>query len=404
MRVFNSSMIIMKRRVVTLVIYFVIFTMLNVVMTTFSTGSFSVDFEETKPNYTIINRDGSTPLINGLTEYLSRHGEHVELEDTKEALQDATFFHATDYILIIPEGFSQSFNNNGELSLESVTIPDSARGYYVDNLTNRYLNNIKLQKVAGQNMTEEEIIESVLNDLSLQTTVNKKVFGESSPISESYQIYHRTSSYIILVLTFFCVGTILMTFRRVDLRMRNKCGPLKPRNMSGQLVLCGAVVSFICWIAVAIIGFILYGSELQGTDWRLIALTLLNSFVFMIVALSITTLAGFFVKDYSVQNAVGNLLSLGLCFLGGTFVPLDMLGDTMIKIARFLPTYWYMITLDNISQMTVISNQTVIPIFGYMLVQLGFAAAIFCIVLAVGKYQGRSEKDFGTVRTEIEAF
>lgn len=38
---------------------------------------------------------------------------------------------------------------------------------------------------------------------------------------------------------------------------------------------------------------------------------------------------------------VSNVIALGMSFLSGVFVPIEFLGDGIIKIAHFLPAYWY---------------------------------------------------------------
>ena len=40
-------------------------------------------------------------------------------------------------------------------------------------------------------------------------------------------------------------------------------------------------------------------------------------------------------------SVIRNLLGLGMAFLGGVFVPQNMLSDEVLAVARFLPTYWY---------------------------------------------------------------
>lgn len=55
----------------------------------------------------------------------------VKLEDDREALQDARFFDAVDYILIIPQGFAKDFSQGGG-TLEKNTRFTSAEGRYAD--------------------------------------------------------------------------------------------------------------------------------------------------------------------------------------------------------------------------------------------------------------------------------
>ena len=402
MKVFNTCFIIIKRHAGAFLIYLVIFIALSFVMTSFSTDQYNSDFSGIKPNFTVINRDKETPLTNGLTEYLRLNGTEVLLEDQKEKLQDALFYHASDYILIIPEGFHESFKTDGDKLLDVVITPDSAKGYYMDSLVSQYLN-LAATYQRTSDYDEQTIADNVLESLAVETKVEKKQFSTSQPVNLNFQIFNRMESYIIMVLIILCVSTIFLMFRRPDLNMRNLCSPVKPRWMNGQLTLCCAIVSFVAWLLLTVTGFIIYGSKLVGTDIKIILLMILNSFVFTTVAFSLAILAGAFVRSMNAQHAVSNFLSLGLCFLGGVFVPLEMLGEGMLSVAKMMPTYWYMTSLNQICSLTSFSNETLAPVWQAMLIQVGYAAALFCVSMVVNKYRNQSEKTFSSIRTEIEA-
>jgi len=185
--------------------------------------------------------------------------------------------------------------------------------------------------------------------------------------------------------------------------MRNLCSPQNPHSVSLQQILCCGLVSAAAWAALNCAGFVMYGSKLGGTDPKIIALIMLNSFVFTLVAAAIASLACSFVRGPNSQNAAANLLSLVLSFLGGVFVPLELMGDGMLAVSRFTPTYWYVTALDRLCGLTSFDSKSMLPAWQAMLLQLAFAAAIFCVALAVNKRQSESEKSFGGASTELEA-
>jgi len=172
--------------------------------------------------------------------------------------------------------------------------------------------------------------------------------------------------------------------------------------MNLQIGLCGMLLGTLFWILLTILGLFLYGGRLEGTDPRSLLLLMLNSFLFLLVSLSIGLLAGNFIKSGNSQNAAANFLSLGMSFLGGAFVPLDMLGAGMLQVARFVPTYWYITALNKICSLSSFTASSMKEIWQAMAVQIGFAVAILCVSLVLSKYMGQSEKNFGAVRTEVE--
>ena len=402
MKVFNACLIVIKRRYATFVIYFAIFMALLVVITALTSVQSDDGFTGVRPNFTVINRDADTILISGLISFLSDNGNEIALDDNRSALQDATFNRATDYILFIPHGFSESFLSGAVPVLETVKTIESARGFYADSLVNQYLNMARVYIAAGSGMGEDELVAAVLSDLALEAVAEKRQFGSSVPLESGYRMYNQMMCYIMLVLVILCVTNITMVFRRPDLRMRNMCAPLKPRIMSGQQILVGIIMSIFAWLLMSIIGLLMFGRSLEGTDSRAIALILLNSLIFTLVAMAVAALSGSFVRSANSQNAVANILTLGLCFLGGVFVPLSLLGDGLLAVARFLPTYWNVSALEHIGTLTSFSPETLQPVRQAMLMQLAFAAAIFCVTLVLGKYLSQSERFLSSTRTEFE--
>jgi len=403
MKVFDVCLLVIKRRIATFIVYFTIFIGLSVMITALTADRFSPDFSAMKPNFTVINRDGESPLADGLVAYLGENGIEIKLEDDKTALQDATFYRATDYIVFLPHGFRDDFLSGAPLMLETVKTTDSANGYYTDSLVNQYLNQARLYLAADSSISEHELVTAVQRDLSLEAVAVKKHFGVSAPVDQHYMMYNQIQCYILLVLIILCVTNITIVFRRLDIRMRNLCSPLRPRSISVQLVLCSAVMSFAAWLLITVVGLVMCGARLGGVDGRIIALIMLNTLVYTIVALSVAALCGTFVRSPNSQNAVANILTLGFCFLGGVFIPLEMLGDGVLAVSRFLPTYWNVTALEKIYALTSFGYEAMAQIWQAMVIQLAFASAILCVTLVLSKHFNQAEHSFGSVRTEIEA-
>lgn len=403
MRVFKACLIIIKRHYMSLLLYFVIFVALSIVLSKAFSISFSTDFEEIKPKFTIINRDVDSPLVVGLIEYLLGRGELVDLEDRKEILQDATFYHATEYILIFPEGFHNSFFSQKTVKPQTVKTTELAVGYYMDSLVQRYFSQVELRKIASPIIDEQAIIDTVLKDLSSRVEIQKRQFSEKEPINENYRVFMRVLPYIVMILVTLIVSNIMLAFTKPDVIMRNLSAPIKQRDIALEQILCYSIMSFIVFLILNITGFIQFGAKLQETDMRIICLILLNSFVFIVTATTMATLASSFVRGPNSQNAVANSLSLVLSFIGGVFVPQEILGEKLLSIAKFTPTYWYIKALDSICRVTSYDNESLSISLQAILIQLAFAVTFFSLTLAVSRYIGGSEKSFSSATTEFEA-
>jgi len=401
MKVFRACLLVTRRRFVTIALYFIIFLALSILIPKLAADTGVADFADLKPNFTVINRDGETALSDGLLTYLRSRGNEIHLEDRKDVLQDATFFKATDIIVILPPGFNQTFMEGGKIVVETVVTTETAKGFYAESLVNQYLNQTRLINAAGD-MDETKLVSTVLDDLTRETRVGIRQFG-FTPADKSYLVYMRMLSYIVLVMVILCVGNIMTAFKRPDLMMRNLCAPIKSRQMNAQQILCSVLLSLTMWILMLSLGFVLYAPILSEIDYRIIGLMLLNSLAMTVIALSLASLMGPFINNPNTLNAVTNFGGLSLCFLGGVFVPIYFFSDTVLAVARFTPIYWYSSALDEIYGLTSFSREALAPVWQAMFTQLIFATAFFCVALVIGKHVNQSERFFSSARTELEA-
>lgn len=174
----------------------------------------------------------------------------------------------------------------------------------------------------------------------------------------------------------------MTTFNNKDLKMRNLSSALTLRSMNYQMILGNITFTVLLWMIMIVASFVMYGSYMFTINGLLF---LLNSFVFSIAVLSISLLIGNLINSKNAMSAAANVVSLGSCFISGVFVPQAYLGESVINIARFNPTYWYVKANNEISLLVNYSNENLTPIFMSMLVVCGFALAILAVTLVVIK-------------------
>ena len=111
MRVFKAWLLVIRRRMVMFATYFIIFIGVSIMLSQIGRQSYSSVFEESRPTFTVINRDKETAYTEKMMDFLKEHGTYVPLEDDLEVIQDARFNEAVSYILIIPEGFQDALKD-----------------------------------------------------------------------------------------------------------------------------------------------------------------------------------------------------------------------------------------------------------------------------------------------------
>ncbi|HNU94646.1 MAG TPA: ABC transporter permease, partial [Bacillota bacterium] len=129
--------------------------------------------------------------------------------------------------------------------------------------------------------------------------------------------------------------------------------------------------------------FVLYGRSLLSSG--LVWLYCLNTLAFTIVSASIGFLVGSSVKSVGAQAGAVNVIANAMSFIGGVFVPQSILSKQVLDVGRFLPAYWYVKANDAISRLSRPTTSALRPIYGDVLIQLAFAAAIFATTLLLTK-------------------
>ena len=118
---------------------------------------------------------------------------------------------------------------------------------------------------------------------------------------------------------------------------------------------------------------------------------LLNSFLFLLVAGSIAFFIGNVAKSEIAITALTNVISLGMCFLGGVFVSLDVLNENVQRFSRFLPVWWYVRVCNMLGMRQGELNAADLSLIRQsFLIQGAFAAALLMVTLYIVKK--RSEK------------
>ena len=174
----------------------------------------------------------------------------------------------------------------------------------------------------------------------------------------------------------------MISFNNKDLKRRNLASALSMKNMNIQMVFANITYAVVVWFVMIIASFIMFKNYMFTINGLL---SLLNSFVFTLAALSISILISNLVTSRNALSAVVNVIALGSCFISGVFVPQQYLGDTVLSIAKFNPTYWYVKANDDIAILVNYSNENMRPIFMSMIIVLGFALAVYAVTLVVIK-------------------
>lgn len=383
MQVYKAFFKIIKKNLSQIMIYVTIFLFFAISLGNLGGNPTETDFNETKVNVAFINEDENTDFIKGFKEYIGENSNIVEIEDDREKLQDAIYYQTVSYIIRVPKGFTEMFiNEDKDVDLQIITEPNSVNKVYMDSVVNKYLNTVKKYIRTVENLSQSQLTKYVSEDLKedvkVRLTQNNDKFINTMRLKNYYN-YLSYSTFAILILG---ISSVMLVFNNKDLKMRNYSSSLKLRSFNFQMILGNITFAIAVWGVMVLASFIMYGKYMLTMTG---ALFLLNSFIFTIAALSIGFLISNLVSSRNAMSAAANVVSLGCCFLSGVFVPQELLGDTVLKIASFNPTFWYVKANNSISTLVNFNKETLTPIIWSMLIMLGFAIAILSITLVIIK-------------------
>jgi len=343
-------------------------------------------FTEQKCKFAIFDYDHSKESESVIKYMSERHKVEQIKNDSKEVMQDELFNRNVDCVIKIKEGFGQHFEAEkmSELSdfLEIITIPNTYTAQLFERDYNRFINYTESYCLSGLDTADAMEKASAAAQSELQVRMIEK--KNSSNHNATYYFFNYIS-WVIVVLFIVTIGYVLLIFQQKDLKKRIACSAYSFAKISREILLGVIVSGLIIVLLFLLLAVIAFKSEIltvQGVMYGL------NALCYMFVALAITYLVSQLVKTQNTMNMIGNTVSLGMSFLCGVFVPMEFLSDTVVKIAHFLPAYWYQLTLTNIEKYgTNHINKTLI----YMGVQILFALA----VAMVGIIASRKNQDKG---------
>ena len=381
MTVFKGYMKIIGQNKMLILLYVAIFFGCTILFQS-TAGKSETSYQAEKLNIGIVDEDGGS-LAESLTEYLGNLHHLIPVENDVSEIQEKLYYREVDYVVRIPKNFYEKCIE-GDEKLSVTKIPDTYSESYVDQQINSFLNNARTYQASG--FTEAESASALEKTQSVKVTFSN---DEKSIEDAPYVYYFRYMPYLFLALFGFVMGNILIVFHNSDLKKRMAASPVSGRRQSLEGILCMSLAGLTLWIFVIVIGILFYGRDFYTSEN--FVYYLLNSASMLFVDIALAYLMGTIAPNRDALTGIANIISLGMCFLGGVFVPLEFMGSHVKAVSHFLPVYWYEKANDllaNFAHMTVSARE---QFFKAVIIQLVFVGAFICLTLVIEKYK-RVEK------------
>lgn len=416
MTIFKGALRVALRHPVYLLVYAVWLSLLGLLIaSSLSVANADEGFESYTADIAIVDRDGSE-LSNGLAAYLGERCTIVPVDDDGFALQDIVATGAADCLFVIPEGFGEGYldaarndglgTGAGEAGgagdgTDGAPLIEAAYGYQAmsgalaNEDANRFLELVAAAAALDPEAPTAALVEQANDAAGEKAGLETVVAADASVPADRFAFYLQWSTYTLTAAIVVCVGVLMGSFNRTDLRRRNLSSPVGTLSLGLQLGLGCLFVGVLVWAFSVGLGLAAFGWTLSGITPAAMALTLLASLVFSLVPMSIGFLLGQLGAGESIANAVGNVLGLVMSFLGGAWISLDLLSPEVQAASMFVPTSWFNDAVHRALHLESLTPDALAPLMADMGIVLLFAVACFAVALAVGKLRTRTAEAGG---------
>ena len=346
------------------------------------TSNNSISFIAEKPDVLIINSDLEEGVTKGLIDYIKENSNIIEVDDTEEARNDALFYRDVNYIIYIPENYREDFLNGADPKIEVKSTGDY-QASLAEMILEKY---VRLAKIYRENTdSEEELLSKVKETLSenMEVELTSKLDTDSL---EKATFYYNFANYSILAGTVYVICIVLSSFKQEKIRKRTVISSMKYKSHNRKLLLSNGLFALFLWLVYVVLSFVLVGDgmfTMHGVVY------IVNSFVFTNCALTLAFLIGNFNLNKNAINGVINVIALGSSFLCGSFVPMEWLPDTVLKIAHSLPSYYYISNNEILKTLEEINFETLKPVIGNMVVVLVFTLGFTVLSNMISKKKSK---------------
>lgn len=379
MTVFKGYLLMIKKNLGMILLYFGIFAILVLIFASGSGSGVEEGFTGQKLKLLVVDEDESA-LSEIVTEYLKEHHQVSFSAYDKEKLYEKLYYQKADLVLYIPEGMGENVENGKNL-IELTASPGNYGGIYVKEQINQLLGSILQYQSAGYGLSEayEKIRTAPKAEVSVMKTGDE--LSEGSQFSE----FFRYVPYLFIAGLGTGIATVMFSFRKKQLKMRMMASSVSLVRQSAESVLAVFIAGLMMYVAVILMALVRYGGEFLQTPY--LPYYLLNVFLDMLLALALAFVIGMLVKKMSIISMCVTSLSLALAFLGGTFVPLEYLSPKILVAAKFIPVYWYEVVNDLLKSSSGIQGNVKTQIWQAYGMQMLFVVAIFAVGLVIVKHQ-----------------
>ncbi|SDN26430.1 ABC-2 type transport system permease protein [Actinomyces ruminicola] len=352
----------------------------------------------------VIDRDDSV-VSRALADYVGSVGEPQPLQDSPQAIQEATAKDRIQYILIIPAGFGQDLQDAARAGtkpprLQTVISYRSYAGSLMNVRTGSYLNQVYdyLSAVdtdstgtqtadAAGDCAERAV--SLANQSMQGSATARLITQESLPLPETLKVYLLFSLFPLMASSVVTIAMLMASLNRRAVYSRVSAAPVTGRSRGLGLLGACLVIGVVGWAWFFCLGTAVFAGDRIGDSAPRLGVIGLALAAYTLSGVAVGFLVGQLRLGENTANAAAVIGGMALSALAGAWAPLDMLPDAVVAVSRLTPGYWATQAVSGAFSADTASAQELMPLIGDCGVCALFAVAIAAVGLAVGRSRAR---------------
>lgn len=318
--------------------YAAIFFMLSL-LNSANTDKKEFVFEESNLNIGIVDNSNSE-LSRGLIEYLDEKNTIVEMEEDTNLIKEDVFLEVVDAAILIPKDFQTNVVKKEE-AIEIIRDERKMGSLQIESEINKFL--IFANATYKNGEFDLEKVKTTLEENVEVETLKAEDTLVNQGANFWFMYYFNFTGYVIIAIYVAIIGLLMTEFNGKLIQDRMKISSKKFFRFNLEIYL-GQITLGILIAAIFIIGsIVLKGKHIGEVDFLKYVI---NLYVFSFSILCFTFLVNNLTQSKFVINGISTVASLGTAFISGVLVPQEFLGEKVLAIAKFFPTY-YFVSINN---------------------------------------------------------
>ncbi len=355
--------------------YMLIFFLLSIINGTNRTTQES-NFIESRMNVGIIDNSNGE-LSKGLRSFIEAKNNIVEIIQDEDYIKEEIFLETVDAVIIIPEDFEEKVIQKKK-SIELYRDDRKVESYQVENQITKFL--IFANATYGKGQFDIKSVSSALEEEIDVNLIERNSRVKNINAEKWIQTYYNFTSYVIIAMYIAVIGLVMADFRDEKIVNRVRISSKKFLGYNKEIYLGQLTIAILITLAF-VLGSIIIELEHIG-DINLVKY-LINIVAFSFSILCLTFLINNLTSNKFIINGISTVLSLGTSFISGVMVPQQFLGEEVLKIAKFFPTYYFI----KVNEMDI---NSFVDIRYEIFMQILFALAFILMGLYFSKIQQRA--------------